>query len=201
MFWFENDIRELEKKAENADLLSRHAFYGSSTIQMWNTLEEDFPQANVLNLGVRGCTLAASAWFFDRIVLPFKPKSIIIYGGDNDLGQERHPEEAFLFFQQFVSLVRKHLGKDVPIGVISIKPSLARWNVNDRIQATNELIKKETEKDDSELYFVDIYHLMLNEHNFPRAEYYKENGLHINKKGYDLWREEILKLADCLFKK
>ena len=199
MFWFENDVRELENRAKSDDSKSKHAFYGSSTIQMWNTLEEDFPQANVLNLGVRGYTLAASAWFFNRLILPFSPKSIVIYGGDNDLGQERHPEEAFLFFQQFVSLVRKHLG-NIPIGVVSIKPSLARWNVNDRILATNELIKKETEKDDSELYFIDIYHLMLNEHNFPRAEYYKENGLHINRKGYDLWRDEILKLGEYLFK-
>jgi len=199
MFWFENDIRELENKLKNGDLKFRHAFYGSSTIQMWNDMDEDFPQISTLNLGIRGNTLAACAWFFERIVLPFEPKSIIIYGGDNDLGEERHPEEACIFFQQFVSQVRKYLGQ-IPIGVISIKPSLARWNVNDKIQATNELIKKETEKDDKELYFIDIYNLMLNEHKFPRAEFYKENGLHINRKGYDLWRDEILKFADCLFK-
>ena len=198
MFWFENDIRELEHRAKSDELKSRNVFVGSSSIQMWNTLEKDFPMAKVLNLGLRGSTMAACTWFFERIVLPFTPKSIILYSGDNDLGEERHPEEVFIFFQQFVSLVRKHLG-NIPLAFISIKPSLARWNVNDRIQFTNELIKKETEKDDPELYFIDIYQYMLNEHNFPRSEYYLENGLHMNSKGYELWRKELLKYSDSLF--
>lgn len=199
MFWFENDVRELESRAKSNDLRFRHAFVGSSSIQMWNNLENDFPAAKVLNLGFRGSTMAACTWFFERIVLPFNPKSIILYGGDNDLGEERHPEEVFIFFQQFVSSVRKHLG-NIPLAFISIKPSLARWNVNDRIQFTNELIKEETERDNSELYFIDIYQHMLNEHNFPIAEYYLENGLHMNRKGYELWRDEILKFSNNLFK-
>lgn len=200
MFWFENDVRELENRAKSDDLKSRHVFVGSSSIQMWNSLESDFPDVQVLNLGIRGSTMASCTWFFERIVLPFTPKSIILYCGDNDLGEERHPEEVFIFFQQFVSLVRKHFGT-IPLAFISIKPSLARWNVNDRIQFTNEIIKKETEKDDPELYFIDIYQYMLNEHSFPRSELYLENGLHINRKGYELWRDEIQKYADSLFVK
>jgi len=199
MFWFENDVRELENKAKSADLKFRHAFIGSSSIQMWNSLEQDFPETDLLNLGFRGSTLAACTWFFERIVLPFSPKSIVLYGGDNDLGEERLPQEVFIFFQQFVSMVRKHLG-NIPLAFISIKPSLARWNVNDQIQFTNELIKKETEKDDSQLYFIDIYQHMLNEHNFPLSDYYLENGLHMNRKGYELWCSEISKFADRLFK-
>ncbi len=199
MFWFENDIRELEEKAKAGNFMPGSVFVGSSSIQMWSTLAQDFPMTNVLNLGLRGATLAACTWFFERLVLPFNPKSLILYGGDNDLGQERHPEEVFIYFQQFVSLVRKYLG-NTPLAFISIKPSLARWNVNERIQFTNELIKKETEKENRGLYFIDIYQSMLNEHNFPRSELYLENGLHINKMGYKLWCEEILKYSSFLFK-
>ncbi|NJO89051.1 MAG: hypothetical protein HC831_08910 [Chloroflexia bacterium] len=65
---------------------------------MWNCLDEDFPKAHMLNLGFRGATLASCAWYFDRIVLPFEPKSILLYAGDNDLGNERYPEEVLIFF-------------------------------------------------------------------------------------------------------
>jgi len=192
MFWFENDVRELEECAKRPDTTGKCVFYGSSSIKMWNNMNEDFPNADILNLGFRGSTLAAFTWFFERIVLPFSPKSIILYGGDNDLGAERHPEEVFIFFQQFVSSVRKHLG-EIPLAFISIKPSLARWNVNDRIQFTNEIIKKEIDKSDSSLYFIDVYQHMLNEHNYPITDYYLENGLHLSRRGYELWRDEILK--------
>jgi lysophospholipase L1-like esterase len=198
MFWFENDIRELENKLKSDDLKSRNVAIGSTSIQMWNSIEEDFPKAQIVNLGFRGATLASCAWYFDRVVLPFEPKSILLYAGDNDLGNERYPEEVLIFFQQFVSLVRKHLN-DIPVAFISIKPSLARWNVNDRIKFTNDLIKKETENDNSNLYFIDIYQHMLNEHNFPISEFYLENGLHMNRKGYELWQEEILKFSNKLF--
>ncbi len=198
MFWFENDIRELENKAKSDDFKSRHVALGSASIQMWNSLEDDFPKAQIVNLGFRGATLASCAWYFDRVILPFKPKSILLYAGDNDLGNERYPEEVLIFFQQFVSLVRKYF-ENIPIAFISIKPSLARWNVNDRIKFTNDLIKKETENDSSKLYFVDIYQHMLNEHNFPISEFYVENGLHMNRRGYELWRDEILKYSDKLF--
>ncbi|NJO89050.1 MAG: hypothetical protein HC831_08905 [Chloroflexia bacterium] len=96
-------------------------------------------------------------------------------------------------------MVRKYF-ENIPVAFISIKPSLARWNVNDRIKFTNDLIKKETENDNSMLYFVDIYQYMLNGHNFPISEYYLENGLHMNRKGYELWRDEILKYSENLFK-
>ena len=198
MFWFENDVRALEKLAESEDSHHKDVFYGSSSICLWDTIHEDFPGAQILNLGFMGFTLAACVWFFHRIVLPFKPRSIVLYGGDNDLGEERHPEEVFIFFQQLVSLVRKHLG-NIPIAFIAIKPSRVRWNINDRIIYTNNIIKKEIEKEGNHLFFIDIYSKMLNEHDYPDTECYLENGLHLSKKGYAQWKDEILKYAPLLF--
>ncbi len=52
-----------------------------------------------INLGFGGSTLAACAWFFDPIVAPVShPQTLILYAGDNDLGDGRHPEEVLFFF-------------------------------------------------------------------------------------------------------
>ena len=100
MHWYDNEVQQLETKIRQqppAD--NRVVFYGSSSIRLWKTLADDFPEQNTLNLGFGGSTLAACAWFFERLVLPAKPKAIVFYAGDNDLGDSRLPEEVFLFFR------------------------------------------------------------------------------------------------------
>ena len=99
MVWYEDEVRLLEARTRTIDpTTDRVVFYGSSSIRLWTTLAKDFPQVNSLNLGFGGSTLAACAWFFDRLVVPADPKSIVFYAGDNDLGDGRHPEEVCLFF-------------------------------------------------------------------------------------------------------
>src|ERR1700761_6083780 len=99
MFWYEEDVKALENKslalAANAETL----FYGSSSIRLWVTLDKDFEGYQPVNLGFGGSTLAACVWFFERIMAPYHPKRLIIYAGDNDLGDGRHPGEVFIFFQ------------------------------------------------------------------------------------------------------
>lgn len=69
------------------------AFYGSSSIRLWATLASDFPGLSVVNLGFGGATLAACVYFFERLVLPCSPASLVLYAGDNDLGDGRRPED------------------------------------------------------------------------------------------------------------
>jgi len=62
-------------------------------------LYKDFEEYMPINLGFGGSTLAACAWFFDPIVAPvIHPQTLILYAGDNDLGDGRHPEEVLFFF-------------------------------------------------------------------------------------------------------
>ena len=53
---------------------------------MWQTLEVDFPGLRVLNRGFGGSELSDVVQFADRIVLPYRPRVVIVYAGDNDLG-------------------------------------------------------------------------------------------------------------------
>jgi lysophospholipase L1-like esterase len=126
-----------------------------------------------------------------RLVAPFHPTSIIVYAGDNDLGDGRHPEEVFIFFKQFVSQVRDHFG-DIPLAFISIKPSITRWNIVDSIRYANKIIEAEIKREANNLHFINIYTRMTDNSGYPKREFLEPDGLHINAKGYALWKEIVL---------
>lgn len=192
MLWYENEVQRLEKERELLEYDPKMIFYGSSSIRMWETLNEDFGQWQPVNLGFGGSTLAACVWFFDRLVAPYHPESIIIYAGDNDLGDGRNPEEVFIFFKQLVASVKQRFG-DIPLAFISIKPSITRWNIVDSIRYTNKLIEEEIKRQGRNLHFINVYNKMTDNAGYPRREYLDPDGLHINQKGYALWKEIILK--------
>lgn len=186
MFWYEDEIKSLEKK-ENIDIPGKKkiVFYGSSSIRMWSSLEKDFPEINAINLGFGGATLAASAWFFERILLRFKPDGIVVYAGDNDLGEGRHPEEIFLFLKVLLFKTREYFG-NIPFSFISIKPSPSKYEIFDRVRFTNHLIKDELSKKPSD-HYIDTATPMMHESGQPIWEYFQNDGVHLSAKGYQLW--------------
>ncbi len=185
MQWYEAEVQALQRACAGRVNGTRHpVFYGSSSIRMWVTLAEDI-DPSVVNLGFGGSTLEACDYFFDRLVPPVKPASLLLYAGDNDLGDGRSPEQVLASFR---SLARKRdaaLG-GVPFGFISIKPSPARFGIIDRIRKTNDLVRAEVEATAGG-YYVDIYSSMLDEAGQPRPEFYSPDGLHLNREGYRLW--------------
>ena len=60
-------------------------FYGSSTIRLWNSLQDDFPHTNTLNLGFGGAFISSLSQNFDRLFTFEAPKAIVLYLGGNDL--------------------------------------------------------------------------------------------------------------------
>lgn len=171
-------------------------FYGSSTIRRWTHLTEDFPQTHVLNLGFGGSTLAACGWYFERLVVPARPRAIVLYAGDNDLGEDRQPEEVYLFFCALADKMLRHL-PGVPLTFVAIKPSPARWSIVQQIRAANAAIAGEIERLPN-AQFIDLSPLMLNERGEPRRELYEDDGLHLTPAGYAFWREQLTERVDAL---
>ena len=97
MFWYEDEIKALHLKGLHLKSKPRTIFYGSSTLRLWEDAEETFRIYDPINLAFGGSTMAACTWYFDSVFEPFDPESIIIYAGDNDLANNRHPEEVVLF--------------------------------------------------------------------------------------------------------
>jgi hypothetical protein len=188
MDWYEAEVRTLEQSLRKTPLPERPAvFYGSSSIRMWTDLAADLDDSRALDIGFGGSTLAACVHFFERLVPPVHPASLVVYAGDNDLGDGRSPEEVLLTFRALANLV-DHTLAAVPFGFISIKLSPARIGLRELISRTNELIRREIEER-PQAYYIDAFDTMLDAKGHPRRELFLDDGLHLSRAGYQLWAQ------------
>ncbi|GAC1479887.1 MAG: SGNH/GDSL hydrolase family protein [Gemmatimonadaceae bacterium] len=164
-------------------------FVGSSSIRLWPSLTSDFPGVDVVQRGFGGSELGDVVHFAPRIVLPYKPRLIVLYAGDNDIAEGKSPEDVFRSYEAFVALVRREL-PEARIAWIAIKPSGARWGLVDKMRAANALVKRRVATDPHLLY-VDVFTPMLDGDGLPREELFVADRLHMNARGYALWRELI----------
>ncbi len=190
MVWYEEEVKCLEEKIEQGiHKKNTNLFYGSSSFTLWPDIHNDFSTYEITNNAFGGSTLEACTHFFDRLVLPMQPKSLILYAGDNDIGDGKKSYEVKGYFERFYYNLR-HYYPDIPFTCISIKPSPSRWNLRGTIEEYNGYIQSFLEGK-SNCYFIDIYFDMLQE-NKPNETFFLEDNLHMSSNGYELWREKIL---------
>lgn len=190
MVWYEEEVQRVEKERSGLNYEPDTVFYGSSSFTLWTDLYQEFEDLKPVNLGFGGSTLAACVWFFERIMATVQaPSRIVIYAGDNDLGDGRHPTEVLLFYRQLIALVRARFGS-IPCFFVSIKPSLQRFEIIGSIRAANELIREEIGKDQNQ-HYIDIFPLMVNYQGYPRKSLFEADGLHLSADGYAIWKKVI----------
>jgi lysophospholipase L1-like esterase len=164
-------------------------FIGSSSIRMWPGLQQAFPGHKVFKRGFGGSELSDSVAFAGRIVLPYRPKMILMYAGDNDIANGKTPERILGDFKAFVQKVHAALPQ-CRIAYIAVKPCPARKQFLPKVKSTNRLIRDYTAADGT-LEFIDICAPMLNPDGSLRPELFVQDGLHMNAKGYALWESII----------
>ena len=164
-------------------------FVGSSSIRLWKTLAEDFPKQRVINHGFGGSEISDSVFYAKRIVIPYKPRLIVLYAGGNDIHGGKTPEAVFSDFKAFVATVHAALPR-TRIAYISIAPNPARWAEVDKVRAANALIAGFA-REHRDLEFIDVFPHMLGLDGLPRPEIYSADRLHMNEQGYALWTQIV----------
>ena len=157
---------------------------GSATAWRWND-QKWFSDFRTINRGFGGSRLDDNAYFAEQLLIPFKPSTIVLYAGDNDLWQGQSPSVAAGHFGDFVRAVHEVLPAP-QIGCGAIRPSIARWNTWDAMQETNMLIRQQIDAN-SNLYYADITDVTLGADGRPRREFFIEDDLHLTELGYLAW--------------
>jgi lysophospholipase L1-like esterase len=186
MQWYEAEVASLEQSLASAGTHEDHppVFYGSSSFRLWDTLAADVAPG-ILNLAFGGSTLAACDHFFNRLVPPANPRSLLLYAGDNDLGDGQRSEAVLASFRSLADRLAASLGP-IPFGFISVKPSPARSGILHRIQRLNQAVRRDIESRPNGFY-VDVFTAMLDPAGQPNPAWFHPDGLHLNRDGYRLW--------------
>lgn len=164
-------------------------FIGSSTIRLWKTLAQDFPNHKVINRGFGGSEILDATHFAERIIFPYEPRMIFLRAGGNDIHFGKSAEHVFADYKDFVAKVHAKLPK-AEIAFISISPSIARWTEADQNKALNKMIEDYT-KGKPYLKYVETYDMVLGPDGKPRPELFVEDRLHFNAEGYKLQTERV----------
>lgn len=166
-------------------------FTGSSTIRLWKNLEEDCKQSKLVNTGFGGSQMSDLLYFIDQTVLRFKPKTVYIYEGDNDIAAGKKPDAIIKTAQQVVDKILSS-DSETKIVFISAKPSPSRWSFKSEYLSFNALLKKYCESHE-QLSYIDVWNPMLNDHGRPAPQIFVSDSLHMNRQGYLLWKGIICK--------
>ncbi len=186
---WEPAIREFEAQdAQNPPQPGGVVFVGSSSIRMWN-LKESFPDLDALNRGFGGSQLSDVVEFADRIILPYKPRLVIVYAGDNDLAANKPPERVVADYRRLVKQIHEKL-PETRIAFIGVKPSISRWRLIEQVREVNRTVAA-IAAEDERLEFIDIEPSMLGEDGQPRKELFLADGLHLNAAGYEVWTKLV----------
>lgn len=187
---FKNEVEDIQKKYDTVWDASRPTivFTGSSSIRLWNDLQERFPDHQVLNTGFGGSQFSDLALYLDDLILDYAPTKVFIYEGDNDIFAKKRPKEILEISEKVIQTLRER-NPNMEIVLISPKPSISRWKLRGKYRRLNRKLDKLASKTEG-VEFVDVWYPMLDKRKV-KQDIFIEDGLHMNAKGYDIWYDVI----------
>lgn len=190
---FQDDVNQLIASDSTLNKKNIVLFTGSSSIRFWASLATDFPKRNVVNRGFGGSEMSDLIYFADKLILPYRPKQIFIYEGDNDINNGKTLDEILSDASKLLALIREKLPRKTRVLFISPKPSMLRWSLKDKYEAFNRKLQAWT-KQNKYVTFVDVWTPMLEADGTVRQDLFIGDGLHMNEKGYAIWARVIDKV-------
>ena len=187
---FEKEILAFEA-ADKTNPLPQGAvlFVGSSSIRLWKTLAQDFPEFKVINRGFGGAQASDLVYYADRIVKPYKPATMVIRIGGNDIAAGKSSAQVAADIKVFVAKVRTAV-PEVRILFLALNSAPSRWKNLEKEMEVNRLIK-EYIATTTNMVYVDIFTPMLGPNGALREELFRADRLHCSAEGYKVWTSVI----------
>jgi lysophospholipase L1-like esterase len=164
-------------------------FTGSSSIRLWHDLADRFSNRRIVNRGFGGSWLSDVVHYFPELVVPYQPRTIVVYAGENDIADGRPAAGLLKDVEALLALRQKHLPKSKLV-FIALKPSPSRAEKLEEVRKANTLIRQRL-AGEKQAVFVDVFTPMLDARGTAREELFGPDRLHMNTKGYDLWTQVL----------
>jgi lysophospholipase L1-like esterase len=187
-YW--NEVQAL-KKTDSIQFPAANQvlFIGSSSFTMWKDVQDYFPKHKILNRAFGGSSLVDLIRFRYEVIYPYQPKQIVIYCGENDFASSDTVtvEMVIQRFKTLYGLIRARYAA-VPLLYVSMKPSPSRIHLMKKFEETNNQIAMIL-KTDKKAAYADVFSQMLQPDGTPMNDIFLEDNLHMNAKGYAIWKK------------
>jgi len=163
----------------------------SDIVFVGNSLTEGFPLtemfgAHVKNRGIAG-NITSNVLNRIESIAAKRPKKIFLEIGVNDFNASLAINTTF---NQYIQIINKiaDISPTIHIYVQSVFPTCMSYTkINDSITSLNSKLKGYCEKNGIE--YIDIYSALLKNNLLDSS--LTEDGIHLNGKGYDIWKKAI----------
>lgn len=189
---FKNDVKFLAENVVNKE--ASVVFYGSSSIRLWDSLSSDFKELNLINLAFGGSTIEDCVGYYPQLLGSTQPEVVVFYAGDNDIGNGADASMVLARFIQLSEMIQTDF-PTTPIVFISIKPSPIRKEYLTSIKAANLLIETYIDLQPN-IFFLDVFSQMMLSTDEIDTSLFLEDQLHMNEKGYKIWRNILTVFFD-----
>jgi lysophospholipase L1-like esterase len=158
-------------------------FIGSSTVYRWDDLAADMAPWKTVKRGLDGATFPQLSERFANDSARVPPRAIVLYAGENDLAAGTPVDRVLSERSRFLAQ-KARMFPNVPVFLVSLKPSPARWHNRAEQLAYNADTLRLTEGS-RDLSYVEIGPLLMNG-NRP-GDHYLADGIHLKPGSYRLW--------------
>lgn len=190
-FW--NDVQHF-KKQDSISFPSpgQILFIGSSSFTKWTDVQDYFPGYKILNRAFGGSTLLDVTRYRYDVIYPYQPKQVVLYCGENDFAYSDTITVDMVVgrFKILYKYIRNKYPV-VPFVYVSMKPSPSRAHLMQKYAEANKQIQEFLKKE-KQCAFVDVYSKMLKPDGAPMEDIFLEDNLHMNAKGYAIWKKLLL---------
>ncbi len=187
-FW--NEIQKF-KTADSTSFPASNQILliGSSSFTLWKDVQTYFPDRKILNRAFGGSTLLDVIRYRYEVVYPYQPKQVIIYCGENDFASS-DAVTVEMVVKRFIILFNyiRAKYKNVPVAYVSMKPSPSRAHLMGKYKEGNKRIQSFLATKPN-TKFADVYTPMLTPAGEPMPDIFLEDKLHMNAKGYAIWKK------------
>lgn len=186
------DIRRFDQlNRDNPPPRDAILFYGSSSIRLWNDIEEDMAPYPVVRRGYGGASLHDAAYFARRVLHPIDYSALVLFIGNDIWGKptDKHPAEMQRLTEMIVKVSRRHR-PEAPIFLIEVTHIPARAQLIKEWDAANRRLRRYADSQ-QDIFYIPMRDIYLDEQNQVREELFIEDQIHQNEQGYALWTGRI----------
>jgi hypothetical protein len=168
-------------------------FLGSSSFRLWDTIDEDLAPVKVVKRAYGGARYRDLAIYTPELIAGLRFSKAVIFIANDITGKENEdtdPETTSKLARLVIAQLRiEH--PEVPIHLVAVTPTPVRYKHWPRIQVTNVMLRKIAETTPGVFYIPTAY-AFLDRDGHPRVELFKEDRLHLNSIGYQIWARILL---------
>jgi GDSL-like Lipase/Acylhydrolase family len=188
---WEDDVEKL-CKTNTQDGGDEHVlFIGSSSFRLWDNLPEDLAPYPIVKRAYGGAKFRDLAIYTPELVRGVKFNRAMIFIANEITGKEDDtPPETT---RKLAHLVIEQLRREQPnshVFLLAVTPTPSRYEYWPRIQKTNQMLKS-LANELQNVHYIPTATAFLDADGLPRAEYFKDDRLHLNHEGYAVWSELI----------